>query len=803
MGFEKSNTVIIASGEDYGYALLATPLSRIKDGPILLSKKTSLDPSTISEIKRLKASKAILIGSTGVIGSGVDKQLKSIGVGITRISGTDRYDISRKVAELVGVKNGIVIAGNLNYPDILSMANIASIKAMPILFSPQKALHPSIATFLKGKSIPVSYLVGGTNILSAAIEKNTPNSIRLSAINCYSNNLNILNQFAPNLIFDTIYLTSDKAYAEAICGSALAAKNNSPIFIVDKNTIAKSTIDFIKNIKVKHIVIIGGEGILSKAVENELSGAVYKPEIDVESVILNKTTLGLNLGGTDNLIATLAPESATNKAVTWTSSNKGVVTVDNMGRVTAISEGAATITVTTLDKGISANCNVLVTKPIVKVSAVSINKNKVSLVVGGSDTLSVEISPSNATNKAITWKSLNNAIVTVSSTGKINALAPGTTTVSAITNDGSKAAQCTVTVTNPIVKVSSINLNKSVDNLLVGGTDLLSVTISPGTATNKGVVWSSTDKTVATIDNTGKITAQSPGVTTISAISVDGNKVTTCMVTISKPPLIKVESISLDKAIDEIVIDSMDRLSANIYPINATNKYITWASSNNDVATVDIGGNIKAISTGSAIVTATTADGKYTANCEITVTETSGSTIPPAKEPLVFAIDIGHNAKYDSGAVGIRSEDVCTEEVGTLVIQKLTDLGYTVIDCSPTNSTSQTDALKQRVDIANAAKADYYVSIHFNIFNKIANGTEVYMGSNKIKDKAQAVLNNFVNLGYSNRGLKDNSKGLYVLRNTNMPAMLIECSFLDSVEDMARYNPEDISDAIVNGLVGQ
>jgi len=173
-----------------------------------------------------------------------------------------------------------------------------------------------------------------------------------------------------------------------------------------------------------------------------------------------------------------------------------------------------------------------------------------------------------------------------------------------------------------------------------------------------------------------------------------------------------------------------------------------------------------------------------------------------SKPKPIYAIDIGHNVpKYDSGAVGIKTEDACNKEVGTLVIKKLTDLGYTVINCSPINATSLIDSLQQRCDIANAAHADYFMSIHFNIFNGAAQGSEVFMGSDRIKVKATQVLANLASLGFTNRGTYDNSRGLYVLSHTNMPAMLVECAFLDSASDMAKYDADKIADALVNGLL--
>ena len=265
--------------------------------------------------------------------------------------------------------------------------------------------------------------------------------------------------------------------------------------------------------------------------------------------------------------------------------------------------------------------------------------------------------------------------------------------------------------------------------------------------------------------------------------------------------VVNATSVSLNKSTDSIIVGMSGTLSAVVTPLNTTNKAIMWTSSNSEIVKVDITGRISAITTGSAIIKAATRDGKISATCIVIVTQWTPKPIPPASKSLIFAIDIGHNAAHDSGAVGIRTEDASTKEVGTLVMSKLTALGYTAIDCSPTNASSTKNALKQRVDIGNAAHANYYMSIHFNKFNGLASGSEVFISSSKIKTKAQKVLSNLVRLGYVNRGLKDNSRGLYVLNHTKMPAMLVECSFLDSASDMARYNADEIADALVNGLI--
>ncbi|MHC1720661.1 MAG: immunoglobulin-like domain-containing protein [Clostridiaceae bacterium] len=204
----------------------------------------------------------------------------------------------------------------------------------------------------------------------------------------------------------------------------------------------------------------------------------------------------------------------------------------------------------------------------------------------------------------------------------------------------------------------------------------------------------------------------------------------------------------------------------------------------------------------------TTVAGEYTIT--YTAEDTSGNEadevvrtviVKDEDAPVSFAIDIGHNCAYDGGATGIRREDDCTLEVGTLVKEELEELEYDVVDCSPTNPVNTTDALKQRVDLANAAAADYLVSIHFNA-SGYGNGygSEVYYfsGSDVGNILASNVQAELVSLGYFNRGVK--TAGFYVIRNSDMPAILIECSFVDSSTDMAMYNAEDIASAIVRGL---
>jgi N-acetylmuramoyl-L-alanine amidase len=171
---------------------------------------------------------------------------------------------------------------------------------------------------------------------------------------------------------------------------------------------------------------------------------------------------------------------------------------------------------------------------------------------------------------------------------------------------------------------------------------------------------------------------------------------------------------------------------------------------------------------------------------------------------MKFGIDIGHNCPpHDTGASGIKQEDLLTKEVGNKVITKLTALGHTVINCTPSSATSVSNSLQQRVNKANSNKVDIFVSIHFNAFNKTAHGTEVFAVSPTGNNIALEVLNKIVKLGFSNRGVKSGSS-LFVVKNTTMPAILVECCFCDSSKDMTLFSTvtaDKMAQAIVDGLV--
>ena len=174
-------------------------------------------------------------------------------------------------------------------------------------------------------------------------------------------------------------------------------------------------------------------------------------------------------------------------------------------------------------------------------------------------------------------------------------------------------------------------------------------------------------------------------------------------------------------------------------------------------------------------------------------------------------IHAGHNpdGMTACGAVGLIRESTEARSVKDKVVEQLTAMGHTVHDCTCNNGTSQQDVLKRIVEACNKNDVDLDVSIHFNAAanpepDGKTTGTEVLVYSNTSRSVpwAQQIADSIAALGYRNRGIKERS-GLYVLKHTKAPALLVECCFVDDPDDIALYNADRMAAAIVAGITGQ
>jgi len=169
---------------------------------------------------------------------------------------------------------------------------------------------------------------------------------------------------------------------------------------------------------------------------------------------------------------------------------------------------------------------------------------------------------------------------------------------------------------NTGVSVTGVTLNKTTLTLTVGGTETLTATVNPTNATNKTVAWSTSNAAVANVNSTsGLVTAVAAGTATITVTTADGNKTATCSVTVP----VSVTGVSLNKSsLFLLAVGDSETLTATVAPDNATNKAVTWTTSDATKATV-VDGLVTAVAVGTATITVTTADGNKTATCAVTV----------------------------------------------------------------------------------------------------------------------------------------------------------------------------------------
>ena len=391
---------------------------------------------------------------------------------------------------------------------------------------------------------------------------------------------------------------------------------------------------------------------------------VYVAEkgVSVESVALDKKDAELEIGDELKLTATVYPENASDKSITWSSSASAVAVVSDAGIVKAVGAGTTVITVKTVSGGKTATCNVTVKDPsteepedpenpegpenpeypedpevpedpvdpenpedpedpvepeVVAVTSVSLDRTSAELTEGDELTLTATVNPDNATDKSVIWTTSDASVASVEN-GKVTALKAGTATITVTTADGGKTATCDVTVKSKVINVTSVSLDRTSAELTEGEELTLTATVNPDNATDKSVTWTTSDASVASVEN-GKVTALKAGTATITVTTADSGKTATCDVTV-KAAYVAVTSVTLDKTAVEIIAGHDLTLTATVNPDNATDKSVTWTTSDASVASVE-NGKVTGLTTGTATITVTTTDGSMTAVCEVTVTE--------------------------------------------------------------------------------------------------------------------------------------------------------------------------------------
>lgn len=330
----------------------------------------------------------------------------------------------------------------------------------------------------------------------------------------------------------------------------------------------------------------------------------------ISGITLDQSTKNMFVGETFRLTYSVKPTDANNVAVTWTSTNSSVASVNAEGVVSAKAVGQATIIVRTIDGGYLATCNITVGRTA---TAVKLDVTKLTLNVGDYYDFKVTLTPADSTNAALTWESSDKSIAVVSKTGRVTAKKSGTCIIMVKTSSGS-SAYCNLTV---LQGSSGITISQTTATIYVGGKLELTAKITPEGATDKGVTWKSSNPKVATVDKSGLVKGVAGGVSIITVTSNDGGYVAHCVVTVKE----FITTITLNKSYYKLGLNKTYQLVAKINSPNASNQKLKWTSSNKKIVTVDSKGRIKGIALGTAKITVRALDGSGAfATCTVRVT---------------------------------------------------------------------------------------------------------------------------------------------------------------------------------------
>jgi uncharacterized protein YjdB/beta-glucanase (GH16 family)/methyltransferase-like protein len=374
-----------------------------------------------------------------------------------------------------------------------------------VLFYKNVVLN-NVANFKNGKSVfkmqvYSSAPIGTTISLQLETSASTPTNYPTGRHSLYQGVTSVQNQWEA----------IEFSYVSSLDALALDSQVNSIVFLYSPNTNNGSTYYF----------------------DNLITEAESCSIVSVTGVTVSPTSVSVAAGATTQLSATVAPSNASNKTVTWTSSNTAVATVNSNGLVTGVATGTATITATTQDGAKTATSSITVTTGNVMVTGVTVSPTSASLAVGATTQLTATVAPSNATNKTVTWTSSNTSVATVNASGLVTGVATGTATITVTTQDGAKTATSAITVTTGNIAVTGVTVSPTSASIMIGATQQLTATVAPSNATNKTVTWTSSSNSIATVSSGGLVTGVSVGIANITVTTQDGAKTATASITVT------------------------------------------------------------------------------------------------------------------------------------------------------------------------------------------------------------------------------------------------------------------------------
>lgn len=335
----------------------------------------------------------------------------------------------------------------------------------------------------------------------------------------------------------------------------------------------------------------------------------------VKTIKLSASAQTLYVGDAAFLFAEIGPDDATFPAVRWESLNEKILTVDAAGTVTALAKGSASVRATALDgSGRTATLSIRVKQ---QPESITLSADTLTVPMGSPRSLKYTIAPKNTDERAVVWRSSDETVAKVSSSGQVTPVSVGWCIITCASKEfPGVSAGCTVSVIQPVTKVSFLSKNPTVN---VGESLALLWETSPASATNPAVAFTSSNTKVATVDEYGVVYGVKRGTATITAAAQDGSgRKATVKVNVLQP----VTGVHMYSDLIMVGVNETEYGRAVLEPDNASNNRMTWVSDDPDIATVSGSRNKPAVTGvrwGETTITGTTEDGGYTASATVKV----------------------------------------------------------------------------------------------------------------------------------------------------------------------------------------
>jgi SpoIID/LytB domain protein len=317
-GWNRADTVIVVNYLAFADALAAAPFAYKNDAPILLTRPDQLTIETKQKIQELKPQNVIIVGGTGSVSNTVERELKLLAPSVERISGKDRFEVAKRIADRLGTTDTAIVANGLVFADALSIAPYASRKGYPILLTKKDQLPSETRAAIQGKESTI--IIGGEGSVSNSVASQLPtqSKMRIGGKDRYEVAANIISKL--NFSSNTAFISTGLSFADALTGSVLAAKQNAPILLTRPNQLPDSILAIIKERNISSFTILGGTASVSDSVVSKLPnelriepGTYYSVKVENGRLMLYKGSSRIRDFGTSSFILVPDQYSAQNQ----------------------------------------------------------------------------------------------------------------------------------------------------------------------------------------------------------------------------------------------------------------------------------------------------------------------------------------------------------------------------------------------------------------------------------------------------------------------------------------------------------